>query len=147
MELFTGSMWQIWAVVAVLCLIAEIFTAGFFVICFSFGALCALLSSFFCGVYVQIVIFAVASLLAMLLVRPMALKYLYGQRNECKTNTDALIGRKAVVCETIEADGYGRVKIGGEEWKAEAETGTFIAVGTRVEVIGRESVVVKVREI
>ena len=37
-EYFLENMWQVWAIVAVLCLILELSSGDFFIICFSIGA-------------------------------------------------------------------------------------------------------------
>lgn len=136
-----------WAAVAVVCLIIELFTVSFYVICFSVGAVFALLASFLFGWYAQLGVFAVFSALSIFMVRPFALRYLHGSDRECKTNADALEGKSGVVSQTIEAGGYGRVTIGGDDWKAEAESGESIAAGTRVKVVGRESIIIKVTKL
>ncbi len=43
------------------------------------------------------------------------------QRPGIPSNTDALLGREARVCERIAPDRPGRVKLEGEEWRAVAE--------------------------
>lgn len=139
-----NNMWQLWAVVAVICLIVELFTVGFFVFCFAVGAIFALLASFVFDVYVQLAVFVVISAVCIFLVRPFALRFLQGTKGECRTNADALIGRKGVVTQTIEAGGYGRVSAGGDDWKAEADNGERLEEGTRVIVTGRESIIIKV---
>ncbi len=146
-EYISANLWQMWAVVAVLCLIIELFTVGFFIACFAVGALFALLTSFFFGIYVQLSVFIVVSGVSIFMVRPMALKYLRREGGDCKTNADALIGRNGVVSQTIEAGGYGRVVVGGDDWKAEADGSEELPEGTRVTVIGRESIIVKVTKL
>ncbi len=47
------------------------------------------------------------------MVRPIALKYLHQGTDKRLSNVDALIGREGKVTDTIEAGGYGRVKIDG----------------------------------
>lgn len=143
-DYLSNNLWQIWAVVAVLCLIIELSTVGFFVICFSVGSLAAMVASFFGGLYLQIVVFVVFSAISIFLVRPFALRYLHREESCRKSNADALIGAIGTVSRTIEAGGYGRVAIGGDDWKAEAEGSVAIPVGTRVRVVGRESVIIKV---
>ena len=62
-----------------------------------------------------------------------------------KSNADALIGQIGEVSQTIIAGDYGRVKLDGDDWKAEAPTSTEnIEVGTKVKVVGRESIILKV---
>lgn len=141
----SDNLWQAWAVVAVVCMIIELFTAGFFIACFSVGAFFALLASFFFGIYAQLAVFIVFSVISIFMVRPFALRYLHlGANLRRKTNADALIGLRGMVSQDIEAGGYGRVVVGGDDWKAEAEGGEAIPAGTRVTVTGRESIIIKV---
>lgn len=147
MEYMSGNLWQMWAVVAVLCLIIELFTTGFFIACFAVGALAALFASLFFGIYVQLSVFIVVSGISIFMVRPITLRYLNREGGNCKTNADALIGRNGMVSQTIEAGGYGRVAVGGDDWKAEADGAEELPVGTRVTVIGRESIIIKVTKL
>ena len=89
-----SNMWQIWAVIAVLCLIMELSSGDFFIICFSIGAVFAIISAVIgLNVYWQIFIFAVFSLLSVLFVRPVALRWLHKNEPNRASNADALIGR------------------------------------------------------
>lgn len=133
-----------WLIIGVVCVMLEMFTVSFYILCFSIGAIFALLSSLFFGIYGQLTVFVVASALCIFFVRPFALRYLLKDKAECLTNADALIGRKGVVTQTIEAGGYGRVAVGGDDWKAEADTGERIEEGEKVTVTGRESIIIKV---
>lgn len=139
-----GNLWQFWAAVVVGCLIIELLNVSFFIICFSIGAFFAMLSSFFFGIYVQLAVFIVISAISVFLVRPVALRLLRRDGDECRTNADALIGRTGVVCQTIKSRGYGRVAVGGDDWKAEVDTDEEIPIGTKVTVVGRESIIIKV---
>lgn len=143
-DYLVNNVWQIWAAVAVLCLIAELFTSGFYIVCFSVGSLAAMAASCFVGVYPQLVVFIVFSAVSIFMVRPFALRWLHRDDVGHRTNADALIGRVGTVSQEIPADGYGRVSVGGDDWKAEAEGGVAVAAGTRVKVVGRESVIIKV---
>lgn len=138
------NLWQLWAVVAVACMIVELFTVGFFIACFAVGAVFALIASFFCGIYGQLAVFVVFSAISIFMVRPVALRYLHRNDRDCRTNADALTGMTGVVSQAIEAGGYGRVIVGGDDWKAESDNGEAIAEGTRVKVVGRESIIIKV---
>lgn len=143
-DYITDNIWPIWAAAAVLCLIAELCTAGFYMFCFAIGCIAAVVSTAFGGIYVQISVFIVVSTLSIFMVRPFALRWLNNGGDNRKTNADALIGCKGIVSQAIGAGGYGRVAVGGDDWKAESESGEAIAEGTRVVVTGRESVIIKV---
>jgi len=142
-EYFLSNMWQIWAVIAVICLILELSSGDFFIICFSIGAVFALISAVVgLSIYWQIFIFAVFSLLSVLFVRPVALRWLHKNEPNKPSNADALLGRTGKVTEAISIGNSGYVQIDGDMWKAVSSTD--IPIGTTVRVIGRESTIVTV---
>ena len=74
-QYFTSNLWLIWIIVSILCLILELSSGDFFILCFAIGAaVAALLAG--CGLSLtwQIIIFAVVSALSLLLVRPALVK-------------------------------------------------------------------------
>ena len=147
-EYFLSNMWQIWAVIAVVCLILELSSGDFFIICFSIGAVFALISAVLgLSIYWQIFIFAIFSLLSVIFVRPVALRWLHKNEPNKPTNADALIGRTGRVTEAIAKGGNGYVQIDGDLWRAVSPSETTIAVGTTVRVIGRESTIITVEKL
>lgn len=141
-----ANMWQVWAVVAIVCLILELSSGDFFIICFSIGAVFALISAVLgLSIYWQIFIFALFTLLSVLFVRPIALRYLHKNDPNKLSNADALMGRTGRVTEEIKADASGYVQIDGDLWKAVSNSD--IAVGTTVRVIGRESTILTVEQL
>lgn len=143
-EYFAANMWQIWAVVAVLGLMLELTSGDFFIICFSIGACAAALVSPFAGIYVQLIVFGIITAVSIYQVRPFALRYLHRNEEYRVSNADALMGRLGRVTETIQAQGFGRVAIDGDDWKAVSADETEIPQGTRVKVVGRESIIITV---
>ena len=137
-----------WAIIAVVCLILELFSGDFFILCFSIGAAVSLLSAL-CGASLtaQIILFAVASVLSVLFVRPVALKYFHRNDPERASNADALMGREGRVSQTIDAGGHGRVAIDGDDWKAVSVDGSAIANDTPVRVVNRDSIILTVEPI
>ncbi len=142
-EYFLSNMWQVWAIVAVLCLILELSSGDFFIICFSIGAVFAIIGAVVgLNVYWQIALFALFSLLSVIFIRPVALRYLHKNEPNKPSNADALLGRTGKVTEAITVGGNGYVQIDGDLWKAVSSND--IPVGTTVRVIGRESTIVTV---
>lgn len=140
-----ANMWQVWAVVSIICLILELSSGDFFIICFSIGAVFGIIAAVLgLGVYWQLFIFAVFSLLSVIFIRPVALRYLHKNEPNKPSNADALLGRTGRVTETVKAGGNGYVQIDGDQWKAVSQTGNDIPVGTTVRVIGRESTIITV---
>jgi membrane protein implicated in regulation of membrane protease activity len=147
-EYLAQHLWQMWAVVAVICLILELTAGDFFIICFSigafFGAVVAALGGSF---YLQLVTFAVFTLISLFWVRPFAQRYLHKGEDNRVSNADALMGRHGRVVETIKADGFGRVQIDGDIWKAVTNESADISEGTNVRVVGRESTIITVESL
>ena len=144
-EYFAQHLWQIWAVVAVICLILELTAGDFFIICFSIGAVFAAITAALGGsIYLQLLMFAVFTLISLFWVRPFARRYLHKGEDNRVSNADALLGRQGRVVETIKADGFGRVQIDGDIWKAVTNETADIPEGTNVRVVGRESTIITV---
>jgi len=145
-DYFSQHLWQLWTLIGVICLILELTSGDFFIMCFSIGAfITAVVSAFVPSFIGQIIVFAVASLLCLLFVRPLALKYFHRKDEDRPSNVDAMVGRKGVVTETIEAGGFGRVKIDGDSWKACSENDVAIGKGERVEVVAINSAIITVK--
>ena len=142
-EYFLENMWQVWAIVAVLCLILELSSGDFFIICFSIGAVFGIIGAAIgLNIYWQIAIFALFSLLSVLFVRPVALRYLHKNEPNKPSNADALLGRTGRATEAIKPGQNGYVQIDGDMWRA--VSAEEIPVGTTVRIVGRESTIITV---
>ena len=141
--------YQIWLIAAIVLVIIELLTAGFGVICFAIGALFSALVAYFdANLIWQLVVFAAASLLSFLFVRPVVLRFLDKKSKDVKTNADALIGKIAVVSEFIDPEkNEGRVAIDGDDWKAVSVDGSKIDKGEKVEIVSRDSIILTVKQI
>ena len=141
--------YQIWLIVAIVLVIIELLTAGFGVICFAVGALFSALAAFL-GVdslVWQLLIFAVASVLCFIFLRPVVLRFLDKKSKDVKTNADALIGKTAMVSETIDSSAnQGRVAVDGDDWKAVSADGSVINKGEKVEIVSRDSIILTVKK-
>lgn len=107
-----------WLGAVVLLLVIEAITMGLTTIWFAGGALVAFFVALAGGpLMLQIGVFLVISTLLLIFTRPAAAKFM-NQKVE-RTNVDSLIGKHAVVTETVDnLKGTGRVQIGGADWKA-----------------------------
>lgn len=141
--------WQIWLALTLIFIVIEICTTGFAIACFSLGSIIAMLLTIVnAPLWVQILGFAIGSIIAFIYIRPVAMKYLQKKgEQDHKTGVDALIGRTGKVSETIQADDYGRVAIDGDDWKAKSADGTQIAKGTKVEIVAIDSVILTVKPV
>ena len=136
-----------WLIIFVIALIVEIATMGLTSIWFAGGALIAwVFAKIGFGTTVQIVVFVIASLLLLILTRPIAVKFFNVQRQ--KTNAESLIGECAVVIEEVDTlKSQGRVEIHGMEWSAKTdEPDGKIAAGKVVVVDGIQGVKLIVRD-
>lgn len=147
-EYLSLHLWQIWAVLAVVCLILELTAGDFFILCFSIGAASACLTDALGGsITLQLVVFAISTLACLFFVRPFAQRFLHKGEPNRPSNADALIGRKGRVVETVKASTFGRVQIDGDIWKAVTNEVNDIAEGTTVCVVSRESTIITVETI
>ena len=147
-DFLAQHLWQMWAVVAIVCLILELMAGDIFIICFSIGAVfAAIAAAFGLGFYSQLVAFAVFTLISLFWVRPFAKRYLRKGEDNRVSNADALMGRQGRVVETVKSDGFGRVQIDGDIWKAVTKESADIPEGANVRVIGRESTIITVESI
>ena len=146
-DYLSNNPWLIWILVSMVCLILELGSGDLFLMCFAIGALGgSLAAALGGGVILQIIVMAICSLLSVYFIRPIALKYLHKSDENRVSNADALMSREGRVSQTIEAGGYGRVAIDGDDWKAVSEDGERIEKDSNVIVVGRESIIITVRK-
>ena len=130
----------VWIAALVIFVIAEAATAQLVTIWFAIGAAAAIVARVFgAKVGVQIAVFTVVSVAALLLTRPLA-KKMTSQKAQA-LNADRNIGKSAVVIEKIDGvEGTGRVKLDGMEWAAKSESGDIIEPDAVVTVKSIEGV-------
>ena len=147
-EYLSQHLWQVWTVIAVLCLIMELMAGDLFIICFSFGAIAAaIVAALGLNGYIQLAAFALFTLVSLFWFRPVARRYLHKGEEERVSNADALMGRQCRVVESVKAGGFGRVQIDGDIWKAVTSEAVDIPEGSNVRVVGRESTIITVEPI
>lgn len=128
----------IWLAIFIITFIVEAATSDLVSIWFSIGAVVSIILSLIEGIpyYVEIIVFAVLSLVLLIATRPMVKKILKNQ--ERKTNVDDLIGKTVKVMETITEDLHGTIKINDVIYTAslsDNDTDTILE-GTKVKIIG-----------
>ncbi|MBX7254829.1 MAG: NfeD family protein [Candidatus Hydrogenedentes bacterium] len=128
------AMWHLWIILGLVLLITEIFTTGFLVSLFGVAcAVPAVLSVSGVGLAGQLLGFVVASAVLLFAVRPICVRLLHREGDASQTNVDGLVGREGVVVEAISSSAHtGRVKIGGEDWKAVSPFTDEVPLGARV---------------
>lgn len=128
--------WHLWALAAIALVIVEMLSPLFFFASFGAAALAtSAAAAAGLGFTGQLAVFAVASVLCIFAVRPLFAGWIYRRSEPAPVNVQALVGQTGVVVDEIQ-DGLlaGRVKIGGEEWRAVSGTGERLPAGARVEV-------------
>ena len=131
------GMTAVWVVLMVGFLVVEGFAPGLVSIWFALGALAALIASALgAQVWLQAVWFVVVSVLALVVTRPLAKKYVNSRTQA--TNADMLIGQECIVTETIDKlHGTGAVSVAGKVWTARTDVPEVIIEKGSVAVIER----------
>ena len=134
------SMSLFWLIAMVLFGVLEAVTVGLTSIWFAVGALAALIAaSLGAFALVQVVVFLVVSFVTLLLVRPLAQRYINDRKEP--TNADRVIGREAVVTQAIDnLKGEGQVNVSGAVWTARSQEEAPLPAGARVRVLRIEGV-------
>ncbi len=130
----------LWIVLAIAFLFVELETVALVCVWFVVGALTALVANLLgAAIWLQVLLFAAVSLVMLLLMRPFLRKYV--EPLKTRTNVDAMIGKEAVVMETIDnLAGTGTVKLEGKLWTARSANGSRIPAGMVVSVQSVEGV-------
>jgi membrane protein implicated in regulation of membrane protease activity len=136
----------VWVVAAVVLAIGEVLTPGlFFLGPVALAAAAAALAAIVVGAVTSVIVFIVAALLSLAVLRPIARRHIRMPAIS-RTGTDALVGRRALVTRRVDAAG-GRVRIGGEEWSARSYLDSEVfAEGTTVAVVRIEGATALVSE-
>lgn len=126
------NMYIVWAIAIVVFGVFEGVTAQLVSIWFVIGAVASLVSvAFGASIPVQIVIFTVVSIIALIITRPLVKKHINVKAE--KTNADRCIGQEAVVIEEIDnLSSKGQVKTLGQVWTARSSDASVITKDTVV---------------
>lgn len=131
----TEMMRWIWLVAGVALLTGEMATAGFFLLPFAIGAFAAAVVAFVgAAIAVQVIVCFVVSLVAFAALRPLAAR-LDRSGKTAGIGSRRLVDELAVVIDGIPANDLGMIRVGREEWRAQAVDGRPIAEGTEVRII------------
>lgn len=130
----------VWLITLIVLVIGEAITVGLTFIWFAVGAMGGLIVAVLGGqIWLQVVVFLMLSALSLVLVRPLATRFL--KASHLPTNADRVIDRTAVVTQTIDnVAGVGQVNISGQIWSARSEHGMVIPAGAEVKVLRIEGV-------
>ena len=143
----------IWFLIGLALLIIEFIIPGLIIGFFGAGAwivaIVCLFSAYVAGsINTQLIIFIIASVLSLLLLRKWLKGMFIGHTKSKQDLTEDLkefIGERAVVKEKITPKIRGKVEIHGTNWVAESDE--EIAEGTVVEIISKENLTLKVKSV
>ncbi len=137
--------WHIWIIIGILLIIVEMMSFTGFAACFSVAAFITSLAAW-SGMALtwQLGIFALGSALCMTVV-PSVFRRIYRHSENKPILTVGLVGQLGQVVDAILPHGSGRVKLGGEEWRALTRDGAGLPEGARVEITGVEGATLTVK--
>jgi membrane protein implicated in regulation of membrane protease activity len=127
--------WMLWVLLAVILAVGEVMSLSLFLAPFAIGALFGAVADLAgAGDAVAVIVFLVSSGLLFGFVRPIARRHMRTPA-QLRTGTAALVGKTALVTETVSADA-GAVKLEGELWTARPYVSDeVIETGSRVHVV------------
>jgi membrane protein implicated in regulation of membrane protease activity len=127
--------WLVWLVAGILLIVAEIFTPGFVLACFSLGCFAAAVTAALdFNLTVQLIVFSATTFIVFLSIRPFAAKFRTQREQATRTNVERLVGLPAIVLEEISA-WQGEAKLEGEVWTSRSENGEVFPPGAKVRVL------------
>lgn len=136
---------EFWIVLAIIFLIGELMTGGFYLLSIGIGAIAAAILNYLqYSITTQIIAFILITLIFILISRPLYRK-LNQNTVDKKSNTERLIGLKAKATDDIDSHKIGTINVNGEIWKAISNE--MISKGEEVEIIDIEGVKLKVKKL
>lgn len=137
----------LWICLSIFFFIIEVATTQIVTIWFAVGAVGAIFANVLNANFVlQVVVFAVISLIAILIARPYFKKFTKTQIQP--TNADMYIGKEAIVIEKIDNTlGTGQVKVKGSLWTAKSIDGSVIEKDSTVYIDAISGVKLVVKKI
>ena len=130
----------VWFILGLVLLLLELIVPGFVIFFFGVGAWVTALICLFAnpGINLQVVIFAVTSVIALLAFRKLIQnKFIYSRNDKSDAVEDEFTGKEAVAVNDFGSDKKGKVEFKGTSWKA--ESGSEIRAGQTVIIIEKDN--------
>lgn len=130
----------VWFIIGLVLFLLELVIPGFVIFFFAVGAwvtalLCLIADP---GINLQAIVFAVTSVLSLVLLRKMIQrKFFYSKDELSKEVEDEFTGKEALVLSEISPGKEGKVEFKGTSWKAESES--VIPAGLKVIIRNKEN--------
>lgn len=126
----------IWLGVLAVALILEFITMELVSAWFALGAFVALiLAACEVSLEVQWIVFGLVSIISILLLRKISLKYLFKNSDKQVLNTEMTIGKDYELLSDITKNEKGTIRVNDVVWSAVSEDGSEIKAGARVKVV------------
>lgn len=137
---FTVNVAIVWVIAAVILALIEAATTSLTSLWFVGGALVAAVAAMLgAGVFLQVIIFLLISIILLILTRPVLKKKMQVEKE--RTNVNALVGKPAKVTKEIRRLEAGEAKVNGLIWMAVAfYPDRVYPVGSEVTIIRVEGV-------
>jgi membrane protein implicated in regulation of membrane protease activity len=143
-EWLVDNAWLFWLLVVIVLAAVEMLTLDFLFLMMSAAALLAFGLSWITDDFVlQVVAFAIASVLLIFLVRPVALRRINRSTPGTVSNAARLVGLPCQVLAPVTARS-GLVRLEGDTWSARSASGEQLPAGTDAYVHGIEGATVVV---
>lgn len=141
-----NSLVIFWISLTIILLVIEAMTPTLICIWPAIGALLAwVLALADAPLWLQIVVFIVASVILIILTRPLAKKFV--SKKIIATNADRIIGAEGVVIQAIDPiENAGQIKAMGQIWSAKSADNEIIQSGTHVTITSLEGVKAVVKQ-
>ncbi len=129
--------WLIWIIIGAIFIVAEIFSVSFFAGPIGLACLVTALINFSgASATWQLVGFSATSVGLLLAVRPIWKRMMANRADQEVSGIDTYVGRQGKITETVDTQAEtGRIKIGGESWRAVPDKSIIIEEGTMATVI------------
>jgi membrane protein implicated in regulation of membrane protease activity len=128
------NAWVLWLALALIFGIVETTTLDLTFLMLGGGALVGGVAAMLGAPFLVQALVAIAASAALIgVVRPVAKRHLRQPVN-ARTGIAALVGRRAIVVERVDAHG-GRIKLAGEIWSARSYDNAVIEIGATVDVV------------
>ena len=140
----------LWFLFGFVMFLLEFAMPGLIIFFFGIGAWFVAIICFFVGISIniQLSVFLISSVLLIVFLRKRLKTIFIGRITSKQTsyeNLDGFVGEKAIVAKQIAPNIKGKVEFHGSNWDAESDE--FIEEGVPVEIIGRNSIIFKVKSL
>jgi inner membrane protein len=132
-------LWLIWLGAGLVLALLELAVPGMILIFFSLGCLLSALAAYFFSdaLTMQVVVFCVASVVSLLVLRRSFMGWFQGQVSDVMEDgyEHTPQGVVAEVSRDFSEDGFGQIKYRGSFWKAVSQSGNSFVVGDKVRIV------------